>query len=74
MVPKIARLADPIVSVAPVKIPLQIDEPEPVIQKPTPAKARLVEELKKLQIHDPTVVPVRGEGMGGSSPTSRDSS
>ena len=46
-------------------MPVEIAEkPKGVIQKPSPAKERLVEELKKLQTHDPTVVPVRGGGYG----------
>jgi hypothetical protein len=47
-----------------VKIPVKIaSESEGVIQK-TPVKDRLVEELKKIQTHDPNVVPVQGGGYG----------
>jgi hypothetical protein len=52
-----------------VKIPLKmIDEkpekPEPVLQKPTPARERLADELRKLQTHDPDVIPIQGGDYG----------
>ncbi|MCX6654091.1 MAG: hypothetical protein NTY03_03095, partial [Candidatus Bathyarchaeota archaeon] len=57
-------LPPPLVKVKSRVLPLKIaDEPEGVIQK-TPAKDRLVEELKKLQTHDPDVIPMQGGGYG----------
>ena len=63
-----AQLPKATVEMKSVKIPVKIaDEPEGVSQK-TPAKDRLVEEMKKIQTHDPNVVPMQG---GGYAPRGR---
>ena len=41
-----------------------VEVPEPVLQRQSPARERRVEELKKLQTHDPDVVPMQGGRYG----------
>jgi hypothetical protein len=59
-----AQLPKAIVVTKSVKVPVKIaDESEGVIQQ-SPAREKLVEELKKLQTHDPTIVPMEGGEYG----------